>query len=79
MKQTWLLGVSSIFNLSEFYKGLANEIFLQNLLLSPPDDVFLSKIPDFCHFLKIVGKKGEIESNFLNTPIGGLKLNHYLV
>ena len=24
-------------------------------------------------------KKGEIEGKFLNTPIGGLKLNHYLV
>ena len=24
-------------------------------------------------------KNGEIESNFLNTPSGGLKLNHYLV
>ena len=24
-------------------------------------------------------KKGEIESNFLNTPSGGLKLNHYLL
>ena len=24
-------------------------------------------------------KKGEIESNVLNTPTGGLKFNHYLV
>ena len=24
-------------------------------------------------------KKGELESNFLDTTFGGLKLNHYLV
>ena len=28
---------------------------------------------------KNVEKKGEIESNFLNTTFGGLKLNNYLV
>jgi hypothetical protein len=27
----------------------------------------------------MIEKKGEIESNFLNTPSGGLKLNHYEV
>ena len=41
--------------------------------------MFLSKTEDLCHFLKNLRKKGEIESNFLNTPSGGLKLNHYLV
>ena len=38
-------------------------------LLSPPDDV-LSKIADLSH--KKNEKKSEIESNFLNTPSGGL-------
>ena len=28
---------------------------------------------------KKIKKRGEIESKFLNTPSGGLKLNHYLV
>ena len=48
---------------------LANENFILvfdvTFFLTPPDNV-LSKIADL----------SEIESNFLNTPIGGLKLNH---
>ena len=33
----------------------------------------------FKSLLKLLRKKGEIESYFLNTPFGGLKFNHYLV
>ena len=42
------------------------------LLLAPPDDV-LSKMSDLGHYFN---RKKRFENNFLNTPIGGLKLNH---
>ena len=41
--------------------------------------MFLSELADLRHFFFLIEKKGEIESNFLNTPSGGLKLNHYLL
>ena len=40
--------------------------------------MFYKKKTDVSHFFKNE-KRGEIESNFLNTPSGGLKLNPYLV
>ena len=65
-----------------FHRCLADEnlvlFFDKTFSYLFPDDV-LSKIADLGHIFKILRKKGEIESNFLNTPTGGLKLNHYLV
>ena len=51
--------------------------FLIIPFLSPPDDV-LSIKADLSHLKtnKKNEKKGEIESNFLNTPTSGLKMNH---
>ena len=44
--------------------------------MSPPNDV-LSEIADLSKLKKKIGNKGEIQSYFLNSPSGGLKLNQY--
>ena len=67
--------VNCIFN----HVCLATDIIILSFdfsfFLAPLADV-LWKTADFSHYFQILRQKCEFESNFLNTPTGGLNLNH---
>ena len=70
-----------IVNRISFPRCLANENFVKffdNTFSYLLQLMFIKNIR-FKSCFKSFEKKDEIESNFLNIPFGGLKLNHYLV